>query len=304
MITLLRQLSTRHLTSAPLRSLLIVLGIALGTAVYVAARATADAMARSFDELVERVAGRADLMVLGNQSGIPSTLVSTLSEVPGVAHTAAALEITTQIADDGQPLLILGVDFLGDTHFLPFEPQRGQQSVVDDPLAFANDPTALLITRSLAERRGLQKDSEVELLTTEGPRKFHVYGVLEDTGPAASFGGQVAVMFIDAAQVAFSRGILVDRIDVALAEGADFDTVSAAVARAVEGQARVERPEQLGDRMGELSAPLRTGLSLSGLVALMVGMFIIYNAIGVAVTQRRKEVGLLRSPSPGGIHQR
>lgn len=295
MLTLLRQLSTRHLMSAPLRSLLIVLGIALGTAVYVAARATADAMARSFDELVERVAGRADLMVVGNQSGIPSTLVPELIEVPGVAHAAAALEITTQIAEDGQPLLILGVDFLGDTHFLPFEPQAGQQSVVDDPLAFANDPTALLITRSLAKRRGLKKDSELELLTTEGPKKFHVYGVLEDTGPAASFGGQVAVMFIDAAQVAFSRGLLVDRIDVALAEGADFATVSAAVERTVAGQARVERPEQLGDRMGELSEPLRTGLGLSGLVALMVGMFIIYNAIGVAVTQRRKEVGLLRS---------
>jgi putative ABC transport system permease protein len=295
MLTLLRQLSTRHLSAAPLRSLLIVLGIALGTAVYVAARATADAMARSFDELVERVAGRADLMVVGNQSGIPSTLVSELTEVPGVAHAAAALEITTQIAADGQPLLILGVDFLGDTHFLPFQPERGQQSVVEDPLAFANDPTALLITQSLAQRRGLKKDDELELLTTEGPTKFHVYGVLEDSGPAASFGGQVAVMFIDAAQVAFSRGILVDRIDVALAEDADPKRVSAAVAKAVAGQARVERPEQLGDRMGELSAPLRTGLSLSGLVALMVGMFIIYNAIGVAVTQRRKEVGLLRS---------
>ena len=44
-----------------------------------------------------------------------------------------------------------------------------------------------------------------------------IKGVLEDSGLAQAFRGQVAVMFLDAAQVSFARGTFADRIDVALA---------------------------------------------------------------------------------------
>ncbi|MDH5673987.1 MAG: ABC transporter permease [Myxococcales bacterium] len=295
MWTLVRRLSLRHLRAAPLRSGLVVLGIALGVAVVVASRATSDSMLHTFDELVERVSGRAELMVVGNESGVPSDLVAEMAAVPGVAHAAAALEITTSFASDRQPLLILGVDFLGDTHFLPFRSENGDGDVVDDPLLFVNDPSALLITRTLAKRRGLSIDSEVTVLSAGGTTTLTVKGIVEDSGPAASFGGQVAVMFLDAAQVAFARGRLVDRIDVAVTQGHDAAAVAAAVERALAGSARVERPEEVGRRLRELSAPLSDGLALSGLVALLVGVFIIYNAIGIAVTQRRRETGVLRA---------
>ena len=218
MWVLIRELSLRHLVGAPFRSFLVVVGIALGVAVFVAARATSAGMLASFGELVERVAGRADLMVVGDQSGVDGQLVADVAAVPGVSHAAAALEVTTHFADDQQSLLILGVDFLGDTHFLPFEAEGGQD-VVSDPLAFANDPTAILITETLAQRRKLDVGGEIELLTAEGVKTFNVRGVLSDSGPAASFGGQVAVMFLDAAQVSFARGTLVDRIDAAVSPG-------------------------------------------------------------------------------------
>lgn len=295
MLTLLRRLSVRHLAKAPVRSGLVVLGIALGVAVVVATRATSDSMVSSFDELVERTAARADLIVVGNESGIPSELVAELAGVPGVAHAAAALELATSFAGDGAPLLVLGVDFLGDTHFLPFKGEGEDDRLVEDPLAFANDPSALLVTATLAKARGLTAGSEVRLLGEGGPVTLYVRGILRDEGPATSFGGQVAVMFLDAAQVAFGRGTLVDRIDVALAPDVDAAAATGAIERALRGRARVERPEKSGERLRELSAPLHDGLELSGVIALLVGVFIIYNAVGIAVTQRRRETGVLRA---------
>lgn len=295
MLTLLRRLSARHLASSPVRSGLVILGIALGVAVVVATRATSASMVASFDELVQRTAARADLIVVGNESGIPAELAVELAAVPGVAHAAAALEIAATFASDGAPLLVLGVDFLGDTHFLPFEGEGEDDRIVEDPLAFANDPGALLVTRTLAKARGLAVGSEVALLGVDGPVTLHVRGILRDEGPAASFGGQVAVMFIDAAQVAFGRGTLVDRVDVALEEGADVAAMTQALERALAGRARVERPEKSGERLRDLAAPLHDGLELSGVVALLVGVFIIYNAVGIAVTQRRRETGVLRA---------
>jgi putative ABC transport system permease protein len=295
MLALIREMSIRHLLRAPLRSLLIVVGIALGVAVFVAAQATAASLLTSFEDLINRVGGRADLVVVGNQSGIDSGLVAKIAEVDGVEHAAASLEATTTITDDGRPLLVLGVDFLGDTFFLPFTPEPGEKDVVEDPLAFANDPTAILVSSKLAKRRGLTRDSPLSLLTAEGVKTFHVRGILDDSGPAASFGGQVAVMFLDAAQVSFGRGMLVDRIEVALRKGEDTAKMARRISSAIGKVARVEKPQQAGERLRALTQPLRSGLQLSGLVALLVGMFIIYNAIGISVAQRRKEVGLLRA---------
>jgi putative ABC transport system permease protein len=295
MLTLLRRLSVRHLSGAPLRSALVVLGIALGVAVVVATRATSASMVASFDELVERTSARADRIVVGGQAGVPSELVAEIAAVHGVAHAAAALEVTTRFESPSEPLLILGVDFLGDPHFLPFRGEGAGDRLVEDPLAFANDPTALLITRALATRRKLDVGSAVRVLGADGPVTLYVRGILRDEGPAQSFGGQVAVMFLDAAQVTFARGTLVDRIEVALSDGQDDAAVDARITQLLAGRARLERPEQSGERLRALASPLNDGLQLSSVIALVVGIFIIYNAVAIAVLQRRRETGILRA---------
>jgi len=282
---------------ARLRSLLIVIGIALGVGLYVATEAAIDSLYGAFDDMVERIAGRADLCIQGSGVGVPGDVVGKLADVPGVEHVAASLEVTAQAPDYGESLLILGVDLLGDLHFLPFNVQSGERTAISDPLSFVNDPQALLLSRRFAERHGLKVGSELRLLTSEGPRPFHIRGVLEDQGAAASFGGQVAVMFLDAAQVSFARGTFVDRVDIAIAKdsGARLEDVRSAVTAALGGEHEVEAPEQVGTRLRSLTASLDMGLSVSGFLAVLVGAFLVYNAVAVAVAQRRREVGILRA---------
>jgi putative ABC transport system permease protein len=294
MLCLVREISVRHLVRAPLRSLLVVCGIALGVALYVAIDATTDAMFNAFKDMVQRVGGRADLTIRAAGSGIPGERLADVAAVPGVSHAAASLETVVQAPDLRETLLVLGVDLLGDLHFLPFSVERGNTRVIDDPLAFVNDPTALLISGHFARRHGLSKGSVVRLLTADGVRPFHVEGILADNGPAAFFGGQVAVMFLDAAQISFARGTSVDRIDVALDPGADITTVEHALTK-LGSALNVERPSSVGARLRDLTEPLRGMLWLSGFLALLVGAFLVYNAVGVAVVQRRREIGVLRA---------
>jgi putative ABC transport system permease protein len=287
---------------SPLRTALVVFGIALGVCMLSGVLATNDSLLAAFEDMVDRVAGKADLTVAGSDSGIPSTLTGEIAEVDGVAHAAAMLEVTTRSADGrGGPLLVLGVDFLGDTFFLPFAQEGG--SVVDDPLAFVNDPTAILVSERLATERGLRVGASFPLVTTNGVVDFHVKGLLKDTGPAASFGGQVVVMFLDAAQVTFARGFAVDRIDVVVDPEHRVSDVQKRIQALVAGRATTEAP---GGRTHRLVAALwafRNGLNMSGFTSLGVGMFLIYNAVSVSVAQRRKEIGTLRAlgVSKGGI---
>jgi putative ABC transport system permease protein len=88
---------------------------------------------------------------------------------------------------------------------------------------------------------------------------------------------------------------LVDRIDVALERGADRRVVRARLAGMLGDNAAVQLPGEAGQRLRVLSDPLADGMRLSGLLAMMVAVFIIYNAAGVSVAQRRREIGVLRA---------
>src|SRR5689334_4442374 len=167
MWTLLREVSLRHLRHAPLRTALVVFGIALGVCMLCAVLATNDSLVASFEDMVDRVAGKADLTVAGGDAGIPGDLTGDIADLKGVEHAAAMLEVNTRSPGVPGSLLVLGVDFLGDTFFLPFA-QEGEQQVVRDPLAFVNDPTAVLVAKKLARARNLKVGSELKLLTAEG----------------------------------------------------------------------------------------------------------------------------------------
>jgi len=295
MWTLLREISLRHLRHSPLRTGLVIFGISLGVCMLCAVLATNASLVAAFEDMVDRVAGKADLTVAGSDAGIPSSLTGDIADIDGVDHAAAMLEVTTRTPDGkGGALLVLGVDFLGDTFFLPFA-QEGKDSVISDPLAFVNDPTAILVSKKLAQGRGLKVGDPLSLVTSEGNKQFFVRGLLEDAGPAASFGGQVVVMFIDAAQVSFSRGYSVDRIDIVVKEGVPVAEVQARIATLIKGKAQVEAPKGRTQRLVASLWAFKNGLNMSGLVSLWVGMFLIYNAVSVSVAQRRREVGILRA---------
>lgn len=295
MWTLLREVSLRHLKHSPLRTGLVVFGIALGVAMLCAVLAVNNSLTLAFEDMVDRVAGKADLTVAGSDAGIPGSLTGDIADLPGVAHAAAMLEVVTRTPDGkGGSLLVLGVDFLGDTFFLPFA-QEGPDKVIDDPLVFANDPAAILVSEKLARSRNLKVGSELPLVTSEGEKTFFVRGLLKSEGPAATFGGQVVVMFVDAAQVSFARGYAVDRIDVVLAEGHELATVQASIEKLVAGKAQVEAPRGRTQRLVASLWAFKNALNMSGIVSLWVGMFLIYNAVSVSVAQRRREVGILRA---------
>lgn len=295
MLELLSTISLRHLVLSPVRSLLVLFGISLGVATVAATSAVNRSILGSFHEMVDRVAGKVDLLVTGGEVGVPAELIDELRELEGVAHVAGSLEIVSRRPQgrDG-PLLILGVDFLGDRHFLPMTIESGED-VLEDPVSVVNDPSAILVSRSFAAEAKSSVGSTVELLTPDGPRPFTVRGILEDEGLAASFGGRVALMFTEAAQLAFARGDRVDRIDIAIAEGARLEDVEARVLGQVRERGRVERPESKTEHLESIIQPITRALYIAGALALLVGMFLIYNAVGVAVAQRQREIGILRA---------
>ena len=292
--TLFRWISLRRVIRSPLRSLLVLCGIALGVAALVATLSVNVSIHGAFAQMADRVGGKADLIVTQGENGLDSEAVELVDDVPEVAHVAAMLETVTRDPELQGPILVFGIDFLGDRFFLPLTAKdQGATDLLEDPIAFLNDPDAVLVAETLARKRNLVANSTITLLTPDGPRPFKVRGLIADDGLAAAFDGHVVVMFQEAAAAAFGQRI--SRLDIKLVEGIDEETGRLAVEKALGNGAKVERPEARAAQLTSILVPIERGLYVAGALALLVGMFIIYNAVGVAVAERRREIGVLRA---------
>ena len=296
---LVRFVSLRHAQASPVRSLLVLFGVALGVAMVVGMTAANQAVLRSFDDLADRAGGKADLSATQDELGVHADLLDALTTRRDlVAHAAPRMERTTFLAGDagkpGERILVFGLDFVGDKFFLPFEQTEGD-NVLDDPLAFLNDPNAILVSEVLAQRRGLHVDSELRMRTAHGLETFRVAGLLRESKRSKSFGGQWAVLSLDAAQLAFERGNLVDGIDLALAPGVTVARAKPELQALVSDRATIDRPSARAEQVARMSATFQLAIQVQAMVAVLVGMFLIYNAVAVSVGQRKREIGILRS---------
>ncbi len=296
---LVRYVSLRHAAASPVRTLLVLFGVALGVAMVVGMTAANQSVLRSFDDLADRAGGKSDLAVAQDEVGVSIELLDTVTARRDlVAHAAPRMERTTFLAGEGgQPgerVLVFGLDFVGDKFFLPFEQTAGDD-VLDDPLAFLNDPNAILVSETLAARRSLVLDSPLRLRTSHGLETFRVAGILRDNKRSQSFGGQWAVLSLDAAQLAFERASLVDFIDVALVPGVNVEAAKKELQALVGDRATVDRPSARAEQVARMAATFQLAIQVQAMIAVLVGMFLIYNAVAVSVGQRKREIGILRS---------
>ena len=281
------------------RTSLTVLGIALGIAVLVAVAVVNRSILSSVGRTIDDVAGKADLQVSAGASGIDDSIVDRVRAVPGVYKAAAVVEQTVTSRDPHggrERLLVLGVDFLNadDDYFRAYSSTE-VTAIERDSFAFMNSPYNLVLSRSVANRLGYKLHDRISLQTPQGKHDFDIWGFLGDQGVGRAFGGAVAVMDYGAMQVAFDRGKNVDRVDVAVMPGADPQAVARALRAAVGPGFTVEHPSHRNERVGYMLATLRNGLTMASFVALVVGMFLIYNTISIGVVQRRREIGTLRA---------
>jgi len=310
LFALVRYVSIRYVIAAPVRSLLTLFGVALGVAMVIGMTSVNDAILASFREMVDRAGGRADLEVLGDESGVPQELVDQLVDRKDIAHISARLEKTTLVGTeggalgDGERSLVLGIDFLGDLTLVPFEREgtgakgsgnpSGEQ-LVKDPLSFINDPFAILLSETLAQKLGVGAGGSVRMRTAFGVESFHVEGVVKETSKAKAFGGRVAILSIDAAQRAFGAENRVDRIDIEVTKGLDKSKVQSDLQAVVGGRAEVSPPSRRGKQTEQMMQSVSLALQMSAAIAMIVGMFLIYNTVTVSVAQRRRDLGILRA---------
>jgi putative ABC transport system permease protein len=271
------------------------LGIALGVAVFFAIRTANSALLDSLTLTVERLAGKSTLEVSAGETGFPEETLDTVRATPGVQLAEPVIEVIVHTAfqDEGN-LLILGVDTIGDQQLRQYEFDRSQTQVAD-PLTYLAQPNSILLSRAFAERHGLKIGDSFPIFTAHGKMDFAVEGIFKPTGVGEVFGGNIAVMDIYSAQVVFDRGRNFDHIDLTNSPAVPVNELQQRLKARLPAGIEVMRPDMKGQSLENAVTAMRLGMMITSFIALLVGVYIIFNSFTISVNQRWKEIGILRA---------
>ena len=235
----------------------------------------------SVNRLADGIAGVAALEVSGiTDAGFSDAVLADVAAVPGVA-TAAPMIRTSASAPSG-PVLLLGADKrtadLGGA----------LKDAVSRPLdAMSSTPDGVQVGPNV----GYTKGQTFPL----GSGSVTVTEVLAGKRYASLNGGHYVLAPLSLAQNVAGRPGQLDSILITTKPGSDLSAVRAAVGTAVHGRAVVADPSFRAASAGDGVKLMNYMALLGAAVALVVGAFLIYTTMTMAITQRRPVISMLRA---------
>ncbi|MGQ0657804.1 MAG: FtsX-like permease family protein [Chromatiales bacterium] len=286
----LRQ-SLRHVSRHPAQMLLALVGITLGVAVVVGidlARASAQ---RSFELAIDDVVGKATHHIVGGPEGVDESLYARLRG-RGIHPLAPIVE--AQVTVTGQPGVLLrwlGVDPLAESSFREGTAARGESGSALLAALITEQGTAL-VSRAMAASLGLRIDDTLRVDRGGASHALRIVGWLADgDDPDSPRFRDLLVTDIATAQELLGVLGRLTRIDVIARDEAAAERIRRILPRDVEliGSARQ------GEALEQMARAFTTQLQALSLLAVLVGMFLIYNTMTFLVLQRREVLGTLRA---------
>jgi putative ABC transport system permease protein len=298
---LFRWFIARRLASERLRTGLTVAGIALGIAVVLAIQMANRSALAGFGAALDATAGRTSLEIVGPGVGVSEAQFGALGWLRQWGPVSPVIEGDAQAIfgrDRSETVQVLGVDILADQPLRDYR-LTGIADAGRPPaqafLRLLTDEGAVVVPAVLARRHGLRVGDTLRLAIGYRLETFTVRALLADEGPAKVVDGAFVLMDIAAAQLAFDRLGRVDRVDVRLDDPARLDEAEREIASRLPPGLAVQRPARRGAQVEKMLAAFQFNLSALSLVALLVGMFLVYNTVATSVIARRSEIGMLRA---------
>jgi putative ABC transport system permease protein len=164
-------------------------------------------------------------------------------------------------------------------------------------LLAATDTRSALVAATLADREGLRVGDTmtVDGAAAPGPQDFTIVGILSGDGYVPRAEGRLVIVPLAAAQALFDTDG-VTRIDLSLRAGATADDVISHLEAAIDTEPYLlQLASDTAASLRSDTADLRAILLLVAAVVLFAGAFLIFNTLSMTVSERTREVGLLRA---------
>jgi putative ABC transport system permease protein len=302
----------KSLLARKLRLALTALAVVLGVGFVVGTLVLTDTLSRAFDQAFAGTVEGADVVVRGTsafepglgaapgseafeeQPPVPEELVQEVAGVEGVATAVGEVTGYAQLIDPntGDPIETMGPPTLG----VSWNPVSGGLEV---RTGRPPGPGEIAVDAGTAERYDLRVGQSIHVILVGPTRAFTLSGTV-GIGDLDSLGGATLAVFeTGTAQEVFDRVGEFDAITVAGEEDVSTAALRARIQevlpRGYEAVLSATVAEETTDEIEEGLSFFRTGLLVFAFVSLFVGAFIIFNTFNIIVSQRTRELGLLRA---------
>jgi putative ABC transport system permease protein len=300
----------KNLVAHKFRSLALMLTVLLGVSFVAGTYVLTDTITRVFNDIFSEAYSAVDVNVRRASDlstievarpPVPETLLDTVRTVPGVADAQGDIF--------GNGVVILDRD--GERVGNKFAPALATSWVVNDsmtPLQLregrkpSGSGEVAIDAQSFADGDFALGD-EVTLVTAGGPRTFQLVGVAGFGRASNLAGATLSVFDLPTAQNVLEREGLFDSINVQAQEGISDDLLQdrlqASLPNGYEAITADELTNESDEAVSDALGFFKTFLLVFAFIALFVGAFIIYNTFGIVVTQRTRELALLRALGAG-----
>ena len=303
---LLRRAALRHLRRRPWLAGLTTAGVALAVAVVVGIDLANASAEHAFRLSVDDVAGRATHQVVGGPLGIHEEVYAQLrrSGLAGVRNSAPVIEGRGRIdagpssTAAGRSVRLLGVDPWAEAPVRSFT--SGLAGGPDTLTAFLTEPGAVAMSTVLASLLDLKKG---DLLTfaprgpdsLQEPLELKVIVVIEPADERQRRAwDDLLLVDIATAQQALGRFGRLDRIDLVLPTESQPE-ITEQIAGLLPAGLELRTASSRAGALEEMTQAFRLNLTALSMLALLVGMFLIYNAMSFLVVERRPLLARFRA---------
>lgn len=282
----------------------MILGITLGVAVVISVDLANASASRAFDLSTETIAGRSTHQITGGPLGLDDDLFSSLTQQRwGVPLAPVISDYASSPEMGNRTLQFLGVDPFSEAPFRNYlgnaNPTQATSPVGASPdhlVSFLTQPGTVFISEDNANRYQLSAGQTIPLEIAGNIQMVTIAGLIKpsDSLSRRALDGLILADISTAQEITGRTGKL-DRIDLILPD----DAVSSGLIEDIQSQlpksAVLQPVEARSGAVAQMTSAFRVNLTALSLLALVVGLFLIYNTITFSVVQRRPLFGILRS---------
>jgi len=220
----------------------------------------------------------------------------------------------------GEIVQLIGIDMLADADFKSYQSDADSDGEPDSILKSGSNnlraedtdeklvtvaekqvaaltvfsPRAVLIGGKLARRYHYKKGSILTILVNDQIEKLVVAGVLGSGGIGGAYSGNILVADIGLAQDILNWPGQISRIDL-IVPAPLLSAVQEKLVATLPTYVQVATPDTRSDQAEKMVRSFEYNLLALTFIALMVGMFLIYNTMTITILRRRPEIGILRA---------
>lgn len=273
-----------HLRTELLKTVVSVIGMALGIAVYFAIRTALWNSWQSFVTSTQLLFPKDQVCLEGKGGEINEQIIPQVLALPGLEHLEpqSSRFVEARAGDSSlSTVQVLGVDTIGTQH--------KNSSLSSAPLL--KDPHAIFVSPEIARKASR---NSLALVVNGVVREFTIGGEIPFSRLNEVFGNQVVLIDIAYFQDIFGSWGKVDQLCLSFSRQQSRSDIEENL-RSLSPNISLSSPDENARHAQKMSESFRLNLIFLAAISLFVALFLVYNTTSYSVLKRRHDLAILRS---------